>query len=170
MHKNPQILNIILTLMYVCNWTLYRTNIVSETKRISKCDKRKWTCWLIDMKVWTTQTRAPISPIRNTLTCVVSSFRSNGAELFEVDIIQQNNNYEIHIFNTIMSKLPEFWKVQNDNFHWSSLCADNGNKFVEGHEIYQLGQKICRWRKQWYFISIQKFTDTHEWLRTYTCG
>jgi len=135
MYQHPQVLMLALQPLYPCPWTLHRTNIVSETTPVAKFDGGKWTCGVSEMKG-----RRPvpvpvrahrfnnnnnkINIIKPISTCVVYSFGSNGDDFFEADVLQQNSNCEIHIFDPTMTHSPHSWKdIPHYHFHRSGLCA-----------------------------------------------
>ena len=105
---------------YTCPWTLHRTNYVSEAPNF---DGGKWTCGLKEMKEARTNS--------NNKPCVVYSFGSNGDDFFEANVLVQNPNCEIHIFDPTSGAPPESWKDKY-HFHASGLCVGNATSFSLG--------------------------------------
>lgn len=101
-----------------CPWTLRRTNCVSG----GQFDGGKWTCGLAEMRRFRrrgrTKTRAPPR-------CIVYSFGSNGDDFFENDVLAQNPDCEMHIFDPTSGEAPAAWEGKYQ-FHALGLCAEDG--------------------------------------------
>lgn len=113
----------LLSPVYTCPWTLHRTNYVSE----SNFDGGKWTCGLVDMY----QQRKGNSKLK----CIVYSFGSNNDDFFEKDILLQNPDCEIHIFDPTSGTPPKSWNGRY-YFHSSGLCIGDRTSFKVGNKDF----------------------------------